>query len=223
MGIIKFLTAGIILGLPFGPVGIMCMGKTIEKGRRAGFASALGAITVDVIYSVIAFLILIPAKGFIEKNDFILRVLVGVFLLIVGATKLFGKVNVTNLNLKKSSDEMVAATENKEEKESFSMLAKEYLKIFLISIPNAFNVITIITIFTALRVFEIKENFLIVKLMIGIFLGNIIFWSFTTYTLSVLRNKITEKSIVRVVRLCGLAIMIFGISLELQALSSIWL
>ncbi len=179
MGIIKFLTAGLILGLPFGPVGIMCMGKTIEKGRRAGFASALGAITVDVIYSVIAFLILIPAKGFIEKNDFILRVLVGVFLLIVGATKLFGKVNVTNLNLKKSSDEMVAATENKEEKESFSMLAKEYLKIFLISIPNALNVITIITIFTALRVFEIKENFLIVKLMIGIFLGNIIFWSFT--------------------------------------------
>ena len=117
---------------------------------------------------------------------------------------------------------MVATTENKEQKEDFNMLAKEYLKIFLISIPNAFNVITIITIFTALRVFEIKENFLIVKLMIGIFLGNIIFWSFTTYTLSVLRNKITEKSIVKVVRLCGLAIMIFGISLEFQALSSIW-
>lgn len=212
MAITKFLTAGFLLGLPFGPIGIMCMGKTIEKGRGAGFASALGAISVDIIYSIIAFLILIPAKGFIDKNEFILKIIVGLFLMIVGGIKIFGKVAIKNLD--KIEGEI-------QPKESLRELGQEYVKIFLLSIPNVFNVVTIITIFTGLRIFALTESFILPKLVLGILIGNLTLWSTTITILSILRKKITEKTIERVVRLCGIAIAVFGILLEVQAFSTL--
>ncbi|MGL5054690.1 MAG: LysE family transporter [Fusobacteriaceae bacterium] len=212
MAIEKFLTVGILLGLPFGPIGIMCMGKTIEKGRGAGFASALGAVSVDIIYSIIAFLILIPAKGFIDRNEFVLKIIVGLFLLVVGGIKVFGKVAIKNLD--KADGEI-------QPKESFRELGHEYAKIFLLSIPNVFNVVTIITIFTGLRIFALTESFLIPKLVFGILVGSLILWTITITILNSLRKKITEKTIERVVRLCGLAIAVFGILLEFQAFSTI--
>lgn len=211
MAIIKFLTTGFLLGLPFGPIGIMCMGKTIEKGKRAGFAASLGAISVDIIYSIIAFLILIPAKGFIDNNEFVLKIIVGLFLIVVGGIKVFGKVSIKNLA--KIEGEI-------QQKESLKELGQEYIKIFLLSVPNVFNVVTIITIFTGLRIFALTESFILPKLVLGILVGNLVLWSTTITILSSLREKITEKTIERVVRLCGIAIAVFGILLEVQAFTT---
>lgn len=212
MALTKFLTAGFLLGLPFGPIGIMCMGKTIEKGRNAGFAASLGAISVDIIYSIVAFLILIPAKGFIDNNEFVLKIIVGLFLIIIGGMKVFRKVSIKNLH--KIEGEI-------QQKESLKELGQEYIKIFLLSIPNVFNVVTIITIFTGLRIFALTESYILPKLVVGILLGNLVLWSTTITILNSLRKKITEKTIERVVRLCGIAIAIFGILLEIQAFTTV--
>ena len=211
MALTRFLTAGFLLGLPFGPIGIMCMGKTIEKGRKTGFAASLGAISVDIIYSIIAFLILIPAKDFIDKNEFVLKIIVGLFLMIVGGIKVFGKVSIKNLG--KIEDEI-------QPKETLRELGQEYIKIFLLSIPNVFNVVTIITIFTGLRIFALTESYILPKLVAGILVGNVVLWSTTITILSTLRKKITEKTIEKVVRLCGIAIAIFGILLWVQVFTS---
>lgn len=211
MALTKFLTAGFLLGLPFGPIGIMCMGKTIEKGKSAGFAAALGAISVDIIYSIIAFLILIPAKGFIDSNEFVLKIIVGLFLIVVGGIKVFGKVSIKNLSKIEGAIE---------QKESLKELGQEYIKIFLLSIPNVFNVVTIITIFTGLRIFALTGDNIIPKLVVGILCGNLALWSTTITILSILRKKITEKTIERVVRSCGIAIALFGILLEVQAFTA---
>lgn len=207
MGFLKFLIAGIILGLPFGPVGILCMSTTIEKGKKIGFISAMGAVSVDLIYGTIAFFMLIPAKTFIETNNTYLKIGVGIFLIIIGLTKIFGKVAVEDLN-KKEGDNSLTSKEIKP--------LQEYIKIFLISIPNVFNILTIITIFTGLEIFALKESFLVAKLILGIFVGSSLFWFFTTTLLNALRDKITPRTISMIVKLCGLAILVFGVLLEVQ-------
>lgn len=207
----KFLIAGIILGLPFGPVGILCMGKTIEEGKKNGFASAMGAVTVDVIYSLIAFYTLMQVKSQINEHEFILKVIVGIFLMVIGITKVFGKLNVGN---------SLHLNEEKDKKIEGKQWLKNYTKIFLISIPNVFNILTIITIFTALEIFNVTGSYLSIKIIIGILLGDALFWFITTTILGVLRNKINEKMIEKVVRGCGVMILLFGLSLLTQAILS---
>lgn len=211
MGITRFLLAGLFLGLPFGPIGIMCMGKTIEKGRKVGMIAISGAILVDIIYSIIAFLMLIPAKNFIEEHEFTLKIFIGIYLMIIGLTKVFGEVRITNIKEEDSS-------ENSDEKIKNDNFHHEFLKIFFISLPNAFNIITIITLFTGLEIFRIDENFMIPKLIFGISVGCTSLWLCTTYILDKLRNKITERTMKVIVKICGVGIILFGIMLEVQAL-----
>ena len=48
------MITGLILSLPFGPVGIYCMEKTLVEGQKEGYVSSLGMVTVDVIYGLTA-------------------------------------------------------------------------------------------------------------------------------------------------------------------------
>ncbi len=211
MEIFKFILAGLILGLPFGPVGILCMGKTIEEGRESGFASALGAVTVDVMYSIVVFYTLMKINYLIVSHDLMLRIIVGIFLMVVGSTKLFGKNKIDKSMFKKEVKNKEKINEN---------LKKNYINILLISLPNVFNVVTIMTIFTGLDVFSIKGDFILIKLILGMFVGDSLLWFITTFILGNLRERITEKTIGIVVKVCGGLVFLFGVILEIQAVIS---
>ena len=56
--VLEFLIKGVIIGftasVPLGPIGVLCIQKTINKGRMSGFVSGLGAAASDTIYAIIA-------------------------------------------------------------------------------------------------------------------------------------------------------------------------
>ena len=85
---LKGVITGLILSLPFGPVGIYCMEKTMMEGQKKGYISALGMVTVDIVYGVIALLFMTYVEGFILKYESWLQILVALFLLLVGWKKL---------------------------------------------------------------------------------------------------------------------------------------
>jgi threonine/homoserine/homoserine lactone efflux protein len=53
-----FLLTGLVLGFsiaaPVGPIGVLCIRRTLAEGRAVGFSSGLGAATADAIYSLIS-------------------------------------------------------------------------------------------------------------------------------------------------------------------------
>ncbi len=55
---IIFLLKGLLIGFtvaaPVGPIGILCINRTLSKGRLTGFVSGLGAASADAIYGCIA-------------------------------------------------------------------------------------------------------------------------------------------------------------------------
>ena len=53
------IITGLVLSLPFGPVGIYCMEKALIEGEKKAYTSAMGMVTVDVIYGIISFLFII--------------------------------------------------------------------------------------------------------------------------------------------------------------------
>ena len=50
----KGLLLGFIIAAPTGPIGILCARRVLTHGRRAAFASGMGAAAADVIYGFIA-------------------------------------------------------------------------------------------------------------------------------------------------------------------------
>ena len=53
-----FFTRGLAIGFsiaaPVGPIGLLCIRRTLADGRLVGFVSGLGAATADAIYGVVA-------------------------------------------------------------------------------------------------------------------------------------------------------------------------
>lgn len=241
MGFLYLFLVGLYLGLPFGPIGILCMGNTIEKGRKIGFVSAMGAVTVDVFYGLIALFFLSPVQNFINNNIVALRVIVGLFLVFIGLTKIFGKINIIGMsfnnsdensrekqknepNFKMMSNEsgdtaseitvkIEASSGKKQISSSETSLKKEFLKIFFISFANIFNFVGIFTILAIVRTYiPSDERFLFLKLILGIFSAGALFWFITTTILNEVRKTITEKNIKLLIRLCGLGILSLGLT-----------
>jgi len=70
---------GLILSLPFGPVGVYCMELTILEGRWKGYITALGMVTIDVVYSAVALLFLSGVKDYVVKYENYLSLFIGIF------------------------------------------------------------------------------------------------------------------------------------------------
>ena len=80
---LKGVITGLILSLPFGPVGIYCMEKTMIEGQKKGYISALGMVTIDIFYGLIALLFITNVEDFIVKYESWLQILVAIFLLFI--------------------------------------------------------------------------------------------------------------------------------------------
>ncbi len=75
---------GISIAAPVGPIGVLCMQRTLTQGRVVGIVSGLGAACADVIYGLIAGLSLTMVSQFIMSQQSWIQLIGGVFLLYLG-------------------------------------------------------------------------------------------------------------------------------------------
>jgi len=81
---IKGLILGFIICVPFGPIGLLCVQRTLTDGKVAGVASVLGASVVDAIYCAIAGLGVTYISNFLNSERTVLRLGGGVILIAMG-------------------------------------------------------------------------------------------------------------------------------------------
>ena len=67
--IFKGLLIGIIVSAPMGPVGVLCVQRTLNKGRWYGFVTGIGAAMSDLIYATITLAGVSFVVDFIEENQ----------------------------------------------------------------------------------------------------------------------------------------------------------
>ena len=89
-----FLTAagvGLAIAAPVGPMGMLCIRRTLTGGPRAGLAIGFGIATGDAAYGLIAALGLVGISQFMLAYDRPLHLLAGLFLLYLGVRTLLQK------------------------------------------------------------------------------------------------------------------------------------
>lgn len=69
LAIIHGVAIGVLISAPMGPIGMLCIQRTLNKGRLAGFFTGVGAALSDVVYSLLAGLGMSFITGFIEDHQ----------------------------------------------------------------------------------------------------------------------------------------------------------
>ena len=81
---LKGLIVGLSIAAPVGPIGILCIRRTLAHGRAAGFVSGLGAATADAMYGAAAGFGLTVVSSVLVGGQRWLRLVGGLFLLYLG-------------------------------------------------------------------------------------------------------------------------------------------
>lgn len=79
---------GILISAPMGPIGMLVIQRTLNKGRTAAFFTGVGASLSDIVYCLLTGLGLSFVTDFIESNQNLLQV-IGSLVLIIYAVYLF--------------------------------------------------------------------------------------------------------------------------------------
>ncbi len=89
--IIKGLIVGIAISAPLGPLGILTIQRTINKGFISGFISGFGAAFADIIYAAIAGFGISIIADFLDTYQLLIRVLGGLLIAVLGV-----RITITN-------------------------------------------------------------------------------------------------------------------------------
>ena len=111
LGIVsKGIIIGVLVSAPMGPIGMLCIQRTLNKGRWHGFVTGLGAALSDVIYAALTCLGMGVVVNFVEANQAPLQ-LIGSIVLGIFGYYIFQSNPVRNL--KKQREKKLSFTQGK--------------------------------------------------------------------------------------------------------------
>lgn len=188
---------GVIIGLsiaaPVGPIGVLCIRRTLAEGRLAGFISGLGAATADAGYGMIAGFGLTGIASFLVGQQFWLRLLGGFFLCYLGI-KTF---------LAKPSQEIIVSSKQG--------IISNYVSTLLLTITNPMTIISFAAVFAGLGVGSRQNDYWsALALVLGVFAGSGLWWLVLSTLVHGLGKRFNAQALGWVNRVAGMIILIFG-------------
>lgn len=190
---IRGLIIGFSIAAPVGPIGILCIRRTLSEGRASGFLSGLGAATADALYGCIAGFGLTMISTFLVDQRFWIQLVGGVFLLALGVK-----------TLRSVPAERAAAA-------SGVGLAASYVSTLFLTLTNPMTILSFAGIFAALGVADTGGDLsAAARLVLGVFIGSASWWLILSGGVGLLREKLSAGVLSWTNRLSGVILLVFG-------------
>lgn len=193
--ILKGIIVGISVSAPLGPLGILCIQRTINKGFLSGFFSGLGAAFADIVYASVAGFGISIIADFLKAQEFPIRILGGVFVIIVGIM-IF------------RSNPVKQIRQQKGQKKGY---LSDFISGFFITITNPITIVVFGAIFAGLGLNESSTLKLILLTLIGILVGALIWWLSLSIGVNVFRKKIRLRNLYWINKVTGVIVTLFGL------------
>lgn len=205
IGLLKGLIVGIIVSIPVGPLGLLCIPRTLARGRRAGLAVGLGGSASDTLYSALALFALSFISGFIEAHKGWVLLAGGLIISITGIRLLVSRRQVRH------PDSVTARAV------SPVRHIEGALNGFLISVTNPGTLVCMLWLFTFLNVDTATPSVMAAE-WAGTSLGSATSWCLITWAISTFRDRITIGQLHILTRICGAAILLIGLASAVKSL-----
>jgi threonine/homoserine/homoserine lactone efflux protein len=203
--ILKGILIGVLVSAPMGPIGALCIQRTLNKGRWHGFATGVGAMLSDVIYAIMVGMGMSYILDFISQYETAIQ--------IVGSILLFGfGVMLFRSNPIKSFQE---------QRKNITTYTQDFITAFFITLSNPLIIFLFIALFARLNYYN--GNFTISQHVLGfgsIAAGAMLWWLLVTFLFGKLRQRFNLRrlwvlnriiaSIVMAISLLGFVYSLFN-------------
>ncbi len=197
---IKGIIIGVSVSAPLGPIGMLCLQRTLNKGRIVGFVSGTGAAFADTFYAVLAGFGVSLISNFLHTYQLYFRIIGGAILLFLGIHMF-----VSN---------PVNQFRSTQKKRNF---VGYFISTFALTISNPITIIFFGAVFAAFA--TTSTNFETLLLILGVFSGAIAWWFTIVSITNIFRNKIKIRNLYWINKITSVLIMIFAI---FAAVSVFW-
>lgn len=186
---------GFLIAAPIGPIGLLCIRRSLEGGWRFGFASGLGAAFADAFYAAIAAFGLSAAFRFLQSHARAFQI-VAMLLLSALAIQAFCS----------------AFRAPREAQAAKSHLAGATAATFLLTIVNPTTVVSFAAAFTiiATRVGPLSA-LSAAFFVLGAFCGSTAWWLILSSSASALRSRVRPTALRWVNAASGVGLLAFGV------------
>jgi len=192
---LRGLAIGFSIAAPVGPIGVLCIRRTLAEGRTSGFVSGLGAATADGLYGVVAGFGLTFLSNLLIQQQVWVRLIGGLFLCILGLKTFFAP----------PAREEASVTGKKG-------LEEAYASTFMLTLTNPMTILAFAAIFAGLGVGSAAGDYLAAGLLVaGVFTGSAMWWLFLSGAVGLFRRSISLAGMRWINRISGLIITAFGV------------
>ncbi len=199
----KGLIVGFCASIPLGPIGVLCIQRTLSKGRNSGLITGMGAATTDMILAAISLLSLTFIQDFISEYRNTAMIIGG--LIISG----FGLRLIINNPIKQI----------KRVEEGNKQYIQDFLSTLIMTItnPGAFFLIFGLLAFMGINSGDQARGIDVIALtLFGVFAGGSAWWYIFSTGVNKFRNRLRLRQIVMINRIAGIIILVLGLITTIQ-------
>ena len=207
--VIKGVIIGIVASAPMGPVGVLCVQRTLNKGRAYGFVTGTGAALSDILYA------LLTGYGLSFLYEIINNQTALFWIQIVGAAIMF------MFGLHTFRTNPIKNTRNVSRNKS--SLLQNGVTGFFITLSNPTIILLFLGLFTPLNFMLPEQSFFMQFIgYLSIFGGAMLWWFFITYVVSKLRVRFDVRGIRVINRIIGAAVMLGSLIGMVLIYTGVW-
>ena len=194
---------------PMGPVGVLCIQRTLNKGRWYGFITGIGACVSDIIYALFTGFGMSFVMDFVgnEHNRFLLQISGSVVLLLFGVYCY--RSNPTK-NMHKST------------KNQKGTLVHNGITAFLVTLSNPLIIFLFIFLFAQFAFVVPNRPFEMTVGYVSIVGGALLWWFGLTWLIDKVRGKFDNNGILLINRVVGCIVVIFSLIMLLGTVFNLY-
>lgn len=188
----KSLLLGLAIAAPLGPIGALCINRTLERGFWAGVAGGLGTAAADATYAALAAVGFAAFAAILSVVATPLGLAGGLFMIWLGWRGLRPKPIVAAADV--GARDLLHTT----------------IATFLLTMTNPLTILSFAAIFAGLGLAEAGDALSATIVVAGVFLGSLAWWFFLSGGVTVARTRLPDSFVAWVSRLSGLVLIAFG-------------
>ena len=192
---LKGLVIGFAIAAPVGPIGILCIQRSLRDGFKVGLMTGMGAALADGAYGLVAGFGLTAVSSLLVAHQFWIQLIGGLFLLYLGVKLL-----------------LTPPRERSGAGKSDRSPWHACITTFFLTLTNPMTILSFVAIFAGLGLGSTNTDYThAVFLVAGIILGSAIWWLFLSGGVAlILHHRITSKTMRTINWLSGIIMLAFG-------------
>lgn len=189
---LKGMAIGFAIAAPVGPIGVLCIRRTLAGGFSTGFVTGLGAATADAAYGSIAAFGLTAVSDFLIGRQFWLGLIGGIFLCYLGIRTFMSR------------------PAEQEAKVHQHGRASAYVSTLFLTLTNPATILSFIAVFAGFGLGASLDYPAAGALVLGVFTGSALWWLILSTGMTLFRSRMNLPRMRVVNRLSGCILFAFG-------------